>query len=75
MKQDRHELADALAKGYRYEPQNKPPLRPGCTVRLRKGNEHTLVRIESEEDVTAIKEQDNATKEPTGAEARARPDA
>ena len=49
------ELGDALAHGFRYDPMNKPPLRPGCTVRLRKGNEHTLVRIESEEDVEALK--------------------
>ena len=56
MTQPRHELAHALAEGYRYDPTNKPPLRPGCTVRLRKGDEHTLVRLDSEEHVTTLKQ-------------------
>ncbi len=54
-KQQRHELARALAEGYRFDPTNKPPLRPGTHVRLRKGDEHTVVRLESEDEVTTLK--------------------
>lgn len=64
MKQTSHQLADALAKGFRYFPENKPSLRPGITVRLRQAPEgkfalgqleqHTLVRVDSEEDVAML---------------------
>lgn len=54
MKQSSHSLADAIAQGYRYYSANKPPLRPGVTVRLRNGGENTIVRLDSEEDVAML---------------------
>lgn len=64
MKDGHKELGQALSEGFRYNPANKPPLRPGLTVRLRRKNDDYLCRVVSEEDVEAIK---NA-KEPAGTE-------